>query len=158
MGSKPQPTEVSVSRTIAASPEEVWALISNVTRIGEWSPETTSCSWLGGATGPAVGARFAGTNVNGKKRWKTTSTVVESEPGKSFVFDVKGGPLKVARWSYRITPNSSGCSVTETWTDQRGWLVTTLGKPISGVTDRSEHNRQGMEVTLANLAHIAETT
>ena len=158
MGSKPQPTEVSVSRTIAASPEEVWALISNVTRIGEWSPETTSCSWLGGATGPAVGARFAGTNINGKKRWKTTSTVVESEPGKSFVFEVKAGPLKVARWSYRITPNGDACNVTETWTDQRGWLVTTLGKPISGVTDRSEHNRQGMEVTLANLAHSAETT
>ncbi|HAS09465.1 MAG TPA: SRPBCC family protein, partial [Acidimicrobiaceae bacterium] len=54
-------SDVSVSREIAAPPQRVWELISDITRMGEWSPETTGGKWLKGATGPAVGARFRGT-------------------------------------------------------------------------------------------------
>ena len=43
-----------------ATPEEVWALVSDVTQIGRYSPETFEGEWLDGATGPAVGARFRG--------------------------------------------------------------------------------------------------
>jgi hypothetical protein len=46
--------------------------------------------------------------------------------------------------------------VTETWIDQRGRLVTFLGKPVSGVADRASHNRAGMEATLDRLAAVAE--
>lgn len=151
-----QEREVAVSRGIAAPADKVWALVSDVTRVGEWSPETTSCKWLRGATGPAVGARFAGTNRNGQKTWKTICTVVECEPGSSFAFEVKAGPLKVARWSYGITPDGDSCSVTESWTDQRGRIVAKLGKPFSGVSDRATHNRAGMHATLEKLSAIAE--
>ena len=148
--------EVSVSRTIDAAPDRLWAMISDVTRVGEWSPETTSCAWQRGATGPAVGARFVGTNRNGRRTWSTTCTVVEAEPGRSFVFDVTAGPFNVSRWAYRITPNGDTSNVTETWTDRRNRLVTLLGKPLSGVSDRASHNRQGMEATLSRLAAVAE--
>ena len=53
-----------VSATIAAPPERVYALVADVTRTPEFSPEVTSCSWLDGATGPAVGARFEAVNTN----------------------------------------------------------------------------------------------
>lgn len=56
---------VSVSREIAAGPESVWMVLSDVPRMGEFSPENTGGSWIGGATGAAVGARFEGTNSNG---------------------------------------------------------------------------------------------
>jgi uncharacterized protein YndB with AHSA1/START domain len=148
--------EVSVSRTVAASPERLWSMITDVTRIGEWSPETTSCAWQRGATGPTVGARFVGTNSNGSKTWTTTCTVVEAESPRSFVFDVTAGPFKVARWSYRIVANAGASDVTETWTDRRGRIVSALGKPLSGVADRASHNRRGMEATLAKLAAAAE--
>jgi hypothetical protein len=45
---------------MAASTERVWDLVSDVTRVGEFSPETFEAEWLGGASGPEVGARFRG--------------------------------------------------------------------------------------------------
>ncbi len=48
----------SVSIDIAAPPEKVYALVSDITRMGEWSPECRSCRWADEATGPTVGARF----------------------------------------------------------------------------------------------------
>ncbi len=105
---------------------------------------------------PVIGARFRGTNRNGKRRWKTVGTVVTAEPGRAFAFEVTSGPLKVARWEYRFDPIAAGCRVTETWIDQRGWIVTVMGKPVSGVDDRPTHNRSGMEATLARLAAVAE--
>lgn len=148
--------QVSVTRAIGAPADTVWAMISDVTRMGEWSPETVGCRWIKGATGPAVGARFAGDNRNGGKSWSTNCTVTAAEPGRSFAFRVDVGPIKVAEWGFAIQPGAEGCTVTETWTDRRGKLATLLGKPLSGVADRAEHNRAGMEQTLERLAAAAE--
>ncbi len=52
----------SASTEIAASPEVVWELLSDITRMAEWSPECRQCEWSGGATGPVVGARFKSRN------------------------------------------------------------------------------------------------
>ena len=75
----------SVTVHIDATPDEVWALVSDVTKIGRYSPETFEAEWLGGATGPAVGARFRGhvkRNGKGPVYW-SPCTVVASEPGRS---------------------------------------------------------------------------
>jgi uncharacterized protein YndB with AHSA1/START domain len=149
--------QVAVSKDIAAPAELVWTLVSDVTRMGEWSPETTAGEWIKGANGPVVGARFKGTNSNGKKSWSTDATVVDADPGKRFAFDVDVGPVKVARWAYDFEPTATGCTVTETWTDRRNGLIKALGKPISGVSDRATHNRQGMVETLDRLAAAAES-
>lgn len=146
----------AVRRTIAAPADVVWSLVSDVTRMGEWSPETTACDWKGGASGPAVGAKFAGKNRNGKKSWSTACTVKDCEPGRSFSFLVSAVGLSVAEWGYRIEPTPEGCVVEEYWVDRRNGLVKALGKPLSGVEDRDSHNRAGMETTLANLAAVAE--
>jgi hypothetical protein len=148
--------EISVERVIAATPEALWARVSDIERMGDISPEATGGKWLQGASGPAVGARFKGENRNGKKRWSTTCTVVRADPGQEFAFDVTVGPFKVARWAYRFEPTADGCRVVETWTDQRGWVAKKAGKPASGVADRDAHNRRTMEATLARLAEISE--
>ncbi len=149
--------QVSVTREIKAPADQVWAMVSDVTRMGEWSPETVGATWLGGATGPTPGARFRGTNRRGKKSWKTNATVVEAEPGRLFSFRISASGLKVAEWRYAFEPTATGCRVTETWIDQRGRIVKTLGKPVSGVADRATHNRAGMEETLDRLAKAAES-
>ncbi|MSX96135.1 MAG: SRPBCC family protein, partial [Actinobacteria bacterium] len=55
-----------------ATPQQVWALVSDVTQIGRYSPETFEGEWLDGATGPAVGVRFRGhvkRNQKGPTYW-----------------------------------------------------------------------------------------
>jgi hypothetical protein len=149
--------EISVEEQIAAEPQTLYGFVSDVTRMGEWSPETTSCRWLGGATGPAVGAKFRGSNRSGWRRWSTTCTVVEADPGRAFAFEVKAGPFPVARWTYEFTPSGPGTKVTERWTDQRtGWMVR-VSPIVTGVGDRPGHNREGMERTLAALRRAGES-
>ena len=58
-------------------------------------------------------------------------------------------------WVYDIEPTATGCRVTHSWVDHRGKLAGVIGGVISGVPDRSTHNRRNMEVTLENLARAA---
>ena len=148
--------QVTVSRPIAAPPEQVWELVADVTRMGEWSPETTGCEWTGGATQPAVGARFRGSNRIGWRRWSTTCEVSACEPGRTFAFEVRTGPLAVATWSYVLTPTDDGCVVEEAWIDRRGPVIKVVGTLASGVGDRAAHNRRNMEATLDRIAAAAE--
>lgn len=147
--------DVSVTREIAAPPERVWSVVSDLTRMGELSPEATGGKWLKGAAGPAAGARFKGTNRSGWRRWSTTCEVVDCVPGERFTFAVTAGPVKVATWSYEIEPTDSGCRVTESWTDRRSRFLAAASAPATGVKDRAEHNRAGMERTLEALERAA---
>lgn len=147
--------DVSVTRDIAAPPERVWELVSDMTRMGEWSPEATGGKWLQGATGPAAGARFRGTNRAGWQRWSTTCTVTECVPGERFSFAVTAGPAKVATWSYEIERTADGSRVTESWTDERSSLFAGLSKRLTGIKDRAAHNRTNMERTLESLERAA---
>jgi uncharacterized protein YndB with AHSA1/START domain len=149
-------TQVSVTREIAASPEMVWAMVSDVTRMGEWSPENEGATWLGGADAPVCGAKFRGVNRYGSKQWKTVGTVTEAEPGRRFAFRVVAGPFQVSEWAYTFEPSARGCRVTETWIDRRGRIATAIARRLTGVADRSVHNRQGMETTLEALASAAQ--
>jgi uncharacterized protein YndB with AHSA1/START domain len=149
---------VRVERSIAATPEAAWELITDITRMGEWSPETTSAEWAQGSTGPAVGARFKGTNQRGSKKWRSDCTVTACEPAKRFAFDVKAGPFQVAGWAYQFAPTDSGCLVTELWEDHRGALVTWLSPAITGTKDRARRNQETMTVTLQRLAAALEMT
>ena len=151
------PAAISVSRDIAAPPAAVMALVTDVTRSGEWSPETTSCSWAAGFDGPTLGARFSGSNRNGFHRWTTSCQVIAAEPLR-FAFRVTYLGQQVADWDYAATETEGGCTLTETWTDRRGALFAKLSAIGSGVRDRETHNRAGMEATLAALAAAAERT
>ena len=103
---------------MAAPPERVWDLVSDVTRVGEFSPETFEAQWLGGATGPAPGVRFRGhvkRNGRGPVYW-TVCTVTACEPGREFAFSV-GGPRGtiVNTWRYQLEPAAGGTDVTESF-------------------------------------------
>jgi hypothetical protein len=147
---------VSVTTHINAAPERIYELVSDLPRMGEWSPENTGGKWVKGATGPSVGARFRGTNRKGIARWSTTCTIVEATPGKAVAWDVTAGPMKVARWGYTIEQTADGCEVTETWEDHRApWAKTVTGIALS-VKDRSVHNEANMRTTLERLKAAAE--
>lgn len=152
----PMNEPVSVSREVSATPEEVWALVSDLTRMGEWSPEARGGRWAGGADGPSVGTVFRGRNRNGLYRWRTKVTVTECDPPRRFAFRLNIPLMGGCDWVYDIEPTGEGCRVTESWVDFRKRSLVVVGRILSGVADRATHNRAGMEQTLDRLAdHFA---
>jgi uncharacterized protein YndB with AHSA1/START domain len=154
---------IDVSTYIDASPERVWELVGDPARMGEWSPECRRVVWLGGASAPAVGARFRGYNRIGWRRWSTVGTIAAYEPGREVAWDVAVGPLAVARWAYRLDATEErvgevggGCTLTETFADRRGRLIHVIGTTVRGVGDTETHNRAGMAATLARIKAAAE--
>ncbi len=141
----------SVTVHMAAPPERIWDLVSDVTRIGRYSPETFEAEWLEGATGPAVGARFRGhvkRNGRGPTYW-APCTVTACEPGRVFAFGVGRPGRALNTWTYRLEPSGDGTDVTESFqlADHPGirayWRL--LGRW------RGETNRRGMQTTLERI-------
>ena len=154
-------SEIRVTRRINAPAEAVYDLVTDITRMGEWSPENEGGEWLDAATGPVVGARFRGRNKR-KLSWKTTAVVTESRRGTAFAFAVgKHAPERPeTTWRYTFASSGTGCEVTEMCEIVRepGRLGRFLTKLATGVSwdDRPRDLAQGMEETLRRLGAVAE--
>ncbi len=150
--------KVSASTEILAEPKTVYDLISDLPRMGEWSPENRGGKWRGSATGPEVGAKFKGKNKLGWRSWSTDVVVTEAKAPEKFAFKVSAMGMPVAEWSYEITPTPTGCTVTESFEDARSAFLTKAGGVITGIKDRATYNQQAMATTLANLKKAAEAS
>ena len=148
--------EIRVERTIRAEATELYDLVSDLPRMGEWSPENTGGTWVNGAEGPVEGARFKGANKSRWAKWSTDVVVTIADPGKRFSFDVARGPIQIANWDYRFEQDGAMTAVVETWTDHRPPMIGTVVGWFIGVFNRREHSRQNMETTLAKLAATVE--
>ena len=154
------PTEAEAHRAeidIAAPPDRIYALLADVTRMGEWSPECVRCRWLGARRAPEIGARFRGTSRNGRRRWSTVSTVVAATPGRTLAFDVTYFRLPVATWRYDFRPNGrGGTRLAESVEDRRGRVLRAVSPLITGSPDRARRNTETMRATLTRLKVAAE--
>jgi len=148
--------DLEISRDIAASPEAVFVAITDITRMGEWSPECHSAEWNEGHSAAAVDAVFTGHNRHGEKEWTTEAIIVEHQENERFVFDCRVGDFVFATWGYAIAGTEDGCRVTEFFKDHRPESVKEMSMEISGVEDRVEHNGVGMAQTLARIAAAVE--
>src|SRR5581483_8485293 len=152
-------THAEVTETVNAAPDAVYDIVSDLPNMGRLSPENTGGKWLGGATGPAVGARFRGNNKDGWRRWSTSVTVTQADRGKRFAFRVTSGPVKVADWAFEFeTKDGATTSVTEIWEDLRPGSMKALSGPVMGVSDRAGHNQANMQKTLQALKKQTEST
>ncbi|WP_435746194.1 SRPBCC family protein [Nocardioides sp. SYSU DS0663] len=150
-----------VSLWMAAPPERVWALVSDVTRIGEFSPETFEGKWTRGSTGPEVGASFAGhvkRNGVGPTYW-TPCQVTKCVEDEAFEFAVGSDAVTVNNWGYRLQPEAGpdgrpGTRVTEYFRLEPRlpmrlyWLL--LGRL------RGRTNERGMRTTLERMKAVVE--
>jgi uncharacterized protein YndB with AHSA1/START domain len=143
---------LEVSLDICASPEAVYAAISDVTRMGEWSEECYACEWHAGHDHAVVGASFDGHNRNGERVWTTQCKVVDATPGRSFVFECSMMDYHYSTWGYLVEVSSQGSRVTAWSEDLRPSSALEFSKRISGVEDRAGRNRQTMGLTLERLA------
>ena len=101
--------------SIARSPEHVYTLVSDVTRMGDWSPVCTACWWDDSDGSPAPGAWFTGRNETPDRVWETRCEVVAATPGREFTFIVGGSTDGLVRWSSTLEPTGDGTELTESW-------------------------------------------
>ncbi|WP_033385089.1 SRPBCC family protein [Sporichthya polymorpha] len=153
----------SVTVHIQAPPRAVWDLITDVTRIGEFSPETLEGRWIDGATGPAVGAKFQGhvkRNGRGPMYW-TTCRITRCEPERDFAFvvEVPGMGAGVNTWRYQLAPapgpdGTDGTDVTESF-ELTPSLFLKIYWLLAGPF-RAKTNIRGMTETLHRIKAVAE--
>jgi hypothetical protein len=144
----------SVSVVVDRSADLVFAAISDVTRTGDWSPECVAGRWVDGATGPAVGARFAGHNkavVAGLtlKKWTTTSEVTACVPGQVFEFVTEG----YTTWRYELEPAGTQTKITESFsypsqTGMKPFLYETLMRRPATMIRGMQHTLNRIKETL----------
>ncbi|GGM95679.1 SRPBCC family protein [Streptomyces fuscichromogenes] len=154
---------VEVRTWIDASPATVWALVSDIGLMPDMSAELRSVTWLDGAAGPAVGARFVGRSEHeALGKWETTSHVIECEPESVFAWAVQDPADPSAVWRFRLSPRDGGTELSE-------WMQ--LGPGRSGLSlaiDRMPDKEQkivfvrlreferGITATLAQIKKRAE--
>jgi uncharacterized protein YndB with AHSA1/START domain len=150
-------TRGEVSVHIDAPPERVYDLVADVTRMGEWSPETYRCKWVGAAE-PAVGARFKGYNRRGRARWSNTLRVIAADPGREFAFRRDVLHCGVCDWRYRMEPEGTGTLLTESYeVVEPEWAITTwFNGVVLRVEDRDDDLARGMRTTLDRIKQAAE--
>jgi hypothetical protein len=153
---------VSDSIVVTATPQELYAQVSDPTQMRRWSPENTGAKPAEPGRPAHVGMQFVGSNRRGPARWVTRCTVTAADPGERFAFDVEVIGVRtpflragIASWEYRFEPVEGGTLVTETWTDgRRRWpdALTRIFDPIA--TRRpsfAEFQRGNIARTLRNL-------
>ncbi len=149
----------SVGLYMDARPEDVYALVADVTRTPEFSPEILECTWLDGATGPAVGARFKARNkVPNRPAWNNKPVVTVADPGLEFAFARTELFAGTVEWRYRFEPDGEGTTVTESYRVTRklspvGWFVIGV---LFARKDRRADLHAGMEETLQRLRRTVE--
>jgi hypothetical protein len=149
----------SNSIVITRSPEEVYALITDVTRMGDWSPVCKACWWDEG-DGPRVGAKFTGRNELPERTWETRSEIVAAEPGREFAWAVAEPPTR-ARWAFTLQAVDGGTEVTETWelpAEGAAFFEKRFGDDAPAqIQTRADAAQSGIPATLAAIKKSAES-
>ena len=146
----------AVTLHIDAEPLRVWELVSDITKMGSYSPEVFEAEWLDGATGPAVGARYRGhvkRNERGPTYW-TVCEVTECVPGEVFEFAVVMRDKPVNTWRYDFAAADGGTDVTESFRLPDN-IFTKVWRPLGGFL-REDRNRRDMLRTLERVKAVAE--
>jgi uncharacterized protein YndB with AHSA1/START domain len=134
---------------VEASPETVWALISDLTRMPRWSPQVRKTWVQGGST--QQGARFRNLNRRGLLFWPTSAKVVEFVPGEKLAFRVKDN---FTVWSFTLEPHGTGTRITERREAPHGIsdISVRLTKLVLGGQERFTSDlRAGMRQTLVRI-------
>ncbi|RZU62983.1 SRPBCC family protein [Zhihengliuella halotolerans] len=146
------------STLVKATRDELYAMLSDVTRTGEWSPVCRECWWDEG-DGPRVGAWFTGRNELPHRTWETRSQVVVAEPGHEFAWVVGNGYV---RWGYLFAEGDAPglTRLTETWeftTAGLEFFAERFGEDAPAqIEDRTRQALEGIPETLTAIKAAAE--
>jgi hypothetical protein len=137
--------------------EELYDLVSDVTRTGEWSPVCRACWWDDPSEAGQEGAWFSGRNETAERTWETRSQVITAERGREFAWSVAGN---LVNWSFRLDEADGGTTLTESWHMLPGGVEVfheRYGDDAEAqIEDRRWHAHDGIPKTLATIKQIAE--
>lgn len=141
---------------IAAPPARVWDLVSDVTRMAEWSPQVTSTRLRQGFDEVGPGAQFTNRNQHGELEWTTHAEVVRFEPERELAFRVAENYVV---WSFSLVPADSGTRLVQRRETPNGisevsleWTEQFLG----GQENFTASQLAGMQQTLEGIKAAAE--
>ncbi len=140
---------------IAAPPEKVWALVSDLRRMSEWSPQVRKQIVLG--RGVKHGTRTFNINGQGKLRWPTTAKVVTFEHNKKLAFKIVENR---SVWTYELEPTPTGTRLTESRTTPNGttkFSDVSVEKGLGGAETFEASLSEGISTTLERIKAAAET-
>jgi uncharacterized protein YndB with AHSA1/START domain len=140
---------------IDATPQQVYDAVSDLTRMGEYSPECRSVEWLDGAAGPLPGARFMGHNRGGPFTWSRRGRVISAEPAREFSFVTEEGGREGTLWTYRLRPVGQGTQVTESY--EVRWIPWWMHL-VDVITLRRQQLGRNMTKTLVRLKARVESS
>ncbi|WP_051096250.1 SRPBCC family protein [Streptomyces sulphureus] len=113
---------VRVETPVQAPPAQVYAVVSDLPRSGEWSAECTGGDWVSGSPG-AVGSVFEGRNHRTEEEvpwapvvrgnWRTHAEVTTAEPGARFHWAMRDSAerLQESVWGFDIAPAPDGSTL-----------------------------------------------
>jgi uncharacterized protein YndB with AHSA1/START domain len=153
----PQSGEVEV--VVDAAPEAVWAVLADVTRIGEWSHECRGAEWLDGARAAAPGARFRGRNTAGRGvRWARTCEIRVADAPRELVWRTAGPRLMrdASQWCVRLEPAGSGTRIRQDFrvVTMAAWADLVISFMIPAHLDRAAALRADLE-RLGEVARVS---
>jgi hypothetical protein len=143
---------------IARPAGDLYDMVSDITRMGEWSPICRAGWWDDGDSAHA-GAWFTGRNETPTRTWETRSQVTVADRGREFTFVVGGVWV---RWSYTFAPAEGGTTLTESWDFLPAGIQMfheRFGdRAEAHIADRVEAAQRGIPLTLAAIKRAAEAT
>lgn len=142
---------------VAASPERVWALVSDVCRMSDWSPQVESTRLRNGFDGVGLGTRFTNRNSHGDLVWTTHGEVVRFEPGREIAFRIEENWVI---WSFTLAPDDGGVELVQRREAPDGISALSLELTegfMGGVEAFTASMRAGMRLTLERIKADAES-
>jgi uncharacterized protein YndB with AHSA1/START domain len=147
--------ELRAEATIAAPPGRVWSLVTDVSRMPEWSPELVRMLPLKRG-GMRRGQWYLGINRRKGVVWPTRSVVAVLEPGRSVAWDTT---TSGARWIWEVAPSGEGTHVVHRRpVPERQTLLSQVFARLflGGVEDHADELETGMAATVQRLKAVAE--
>ena len=141
---------------IAASPAQVWDVVSDLRRMGEWSPQCVRMVVLGREIG--VGTRTINLNRQGWKRWPTSARVVAYEPEQTLAFRI---PANRTVWTFELEPSATGTLLTESRRTPQGVSPVSnalVGMALGGTGEFEASLAAGIRHTLERVKAAAEAS
>lgn len=136
---------VQVRQRFEAPPSQVWALLIDVERMAGLGPEHTSATWID--AGPALGARFSGTNIRDGREWTVGCRITVYDEPHELAWQVGNPTSPSATWSYTLEPDDGGTLVMQAF--RHGPGATFLRAVVDARPNRAQDFIDGRATELA---------